>query len=342
MAVVQPQGVSAIIVNWNGIALLEECLAALARELDGEDAEIIVVDNASTDGSVEWLRTSNQSVTIVETGANVGFAAGCNAGARAARFDILAFVNNDAIVQPGWRTPLETAIRAEDDVVIAGGLALFRHDPSLVNSAGVRVGRSCAGTDIGFELALETLDLATRDVAAVSGVSMAVDADWFCDTGGFDEDFFMYFEDVELGLRAWLEGRRVVFVPDSVVLHAFGGTAGSRYSPTRNYYASRNRVLSAFRVFDGPALMSGVALSIAEDVAVLGMLAARRDWPHLRATLRGKSAGTWAGLRDGVRRWPIRKTTRARFCRSNSDLAALGVIDPLRSSLREFMRFRRL
>src|SRR5205823_10149878 len=94
------------------------------------------------------------------------------------------------------------------DVVIAGGLTLFRSQPERVNSAGIRIAMSGAAIDNGFGRPVQHVDLTERDVAGVSGVSMAVKRDWFRAIGGFDESFSMYFEDADLCLRAWVAGQR--------------------------------------------------------------------------------------------------------------------------------------
>ena len=334
--------VSVVIVNRNNRELLAACLESLAADLPEPPAsEIVVVDNDSSDGSASWLREAWPSVRLIALSHNSGFSVACNLGARAARGRIAVFLNNDTVVQPGWSSALVRAIDSAPDVVMAGGLTIFQHEPHLVNSAGVRIGFSAAGTDIGFREPLDDLTLEEKDVAGVSGVSMAVDRSWFLDAGGFDEAFFMYFEDVDLCLRAWLEGHRIRFVPDSVVLHAFGGTSGTRYSETRNFYASRNRMLTALKLFPPAHMALALAASVVHDVVVVAWLAVA-DRRHARRATSGKARGIASFAGQARRGLAARRAFQPRRRRSMADLRATGVIDPVGASLVEFLRFRRM
>lgn len=329
---------SVVIPSFNGKHLLETCLPALTAELP-EACEVLVVDNGSADGTVEWV-TSQSDARIVPLSLNQGFAAACNAGARAARGRIVTFLNNDAIVTPGWAEPLLQAIESRDDTVIAGGLTLFADRPKIVNSAGTRLAPSAAGVDIGFGLPADELPIEPGAVAGVSGVSMAVDSTWFQGCGGFDEDFFMYFEDVDLCLRAWIAGYRVHFAPESVVHHAFGGSSGDRYTTIRNQYGSRNRILIAIKCFDGIAAPLAVALSVAQDVGVVSYLVAQGRWDTARSAAVGKLRGTLCAVREAPRTLSKRRLINQGRRRSVRDLKRLGVIDDFRASVTEYVRMR--
>jgi GT2 family glycosyltransferase len=338
----QASALTVVIPNYNGRHLLETCLPALRADLrDEANAEIIVVDNGSSDNSVGWLQSNWPEVTVIGLDENRGFSSACNIGANASGSPIVVFHNNDAIVQLGWSTALRLALESAPDVVIAGGLTLFLDRPSHVNSAGIRIAISGAAVDNGFGRLLAEVDLSERDIAGVSGVSMAVNREWFEAVGGFDEYFFMYFEDADLCLRAWVEGHRVRFTPDAVVMHAFGGTSGDRYVSLRNYYGSRNRLLVAAKSFGIARLIAAVALSIAQDLSVLVWLLATGKIERARAAADGKLRGTL----DGVRALPRylhgpRRAVRRR--RSMRELRAFGIVDPLGVSLREFAHMRRV
>jgi GT2 family glycosyltransferase len=330
-----------VIVTRDGRQLLQTCLESLASELGDTAAEVIVVDNGSLESSAPWLRSEWPDVVVVELDENRGFPAASSIGARVARGDTVIFLNDDTIVNPGWSSSLVGALHEGEDVVVAGGLTVFQSRPQVVNTAGTRFAISGAGKDIGFELPRTSVDLRARDVAGVSGVSMAVRREWFIDSGGFDGEFFMYFEDTDLCLRAWLEGYRVRFVPGSVVLHAFGATTGSPYAAWRYYYGTRNRLLITFKAYDWFHLLLAWALSITQDVAVIVVFLARGRIRQAAASARGKLDGMRAAVVMMPRYRAKRRVTRGRQRRSIGDLRRLGVIDPLAVSVREFARLRK-
>jgi GT2 family glycosyltransferase len=328
-----------VVPSHNGRELLEWSLPALLADLASlPSAEAIVVDDHSSDGTVAWLQTEFPHVRVIGLETVRGFAAACNAGARVSMAPIVAFLNNDAEVLPGWGGALLTTLDGFPDAVIAGGVTRLRQAPDTVNSAGVRVTSAGAASDLGYGLPLHRVDLRPREVAGVSGVSMAVRADWFGAAGGFDESLFMYFEDVELCLRAWLEGHTVRLAPDSGVLHQGGASAGGRYRFMRNYLGSRNRLLVAAACLDGPAQLRAVPLLLGQDVLTVLWLALIGRPALAARTARARLRGT----RDGLREFRAARSRRidSRRRRTFADLRALGIIDTWRHSLREFARIR--
>ncbi len=118
--------VTVVIPNYNGRHLLETCVPTVCADLRGEvDAEVIVVDNDSSDESVAWLQSTWPQVTVIKLDRNHGFAVACNIGAKASHSPIVVFHNNDAIVRPGWSAALRVALESAPDIVIAGGLTMF-------------------------------------------------------------------------------------------------------------------------------------------------------------------------------------------------------------------------
>jgi GT2 family glycosyltransferase len=325
----------------NGRELLEWSLPPLLAELDAvPGAEVIVVDDGSGDGSQFWLAEAFPIVRVIVLRERRGFAAACNIGAWATRARVVAFLNSDAEVAPGWSRALLAVLERHPEAVIAGGLAVFRRSPRTINSAGIRLNTVAAATDMGLGLPIGEVRPRAGEVAGVSGVAMAVRADWFRATGGFDERLVMYFEDVELCARAWLEGHAVRFTPEAVVLHEAGATAGGRHLPLRNYYGSRNRLLVAARCLGGWAALRAIPMLVAQDVgAVVWLAATGRPRLALRSAQQ-RLGGVIAGLAGfaGMRRSPW---SRVRRQRTFAELEAMGVVEPWRDSIREFARLRR-
>jgi GT2 family glycosyltransferase len=217
--------VSIIILNYNARAHLETCLLSLAElNYPRDNLEIIIVDNASTDGSVPWLKQRYPDVQLLVNSTNVGFARGINVGARDASGSYLAFLNPDTRVDKDWLLALLQTTLSETDVACAGSVML-----NWTGDAIDYAGRPDDAMDLypgHAEDSLATLRSA-GDVPMLfaSGGAMLVRRDIFLNLGGFDENYFLYCEDVDLGWRLWLHGYRVLRSTCSLVFHERGASS---------------------------------------------------------------------------------------------------------------------
>lgn len=229
--------VSVIIVNWNGRHHLGPCLRAVLAQRD-VCAEIIVVDNASTDGSTELLRTSFPQVRLLEMAENRGFAGGNNAGVQAARGRLVALLNNDTVVDAGWLRALVDGLDERTGVVLTTSQIVYMHAPSTIDSAGDGFLRSGGAFK---RLHGEPVERASRsgEVFGVCGAACLMPKAVFEELGGFDEDFFFSHEDVDLSYRARLFGYRCRYVAEAVVRHHGSGTSG-RTTTFTVFHAQRN------------------------------------------------------------------------------------------------------
>jgi GT2 family glycosyltransferase len=248
---------SVVVVNWNAGPALQTCLASVAA--DGDPArETILVDNASDDGSVAAARAAHPGLRVVETGSNLGFAAGANRGAAATRGDVLVFLNPDARLERGAIRALVGALAAVPGAGIAGG--------GLVDARG----RWQPGAARFHPVAHLLLDTTPGRLAArwrrapyavdwVYGTFMAVRRDVFRQLGGFDEGYFLYGEDLDLCHRAAAVGVRTIHVPGARAVHGGNVSATRRFGAGRDaevvkgemrFYARRGRPgqLGAFRL----------------------------------------------------------------------------------------------
>jgi GT2 family glycosyltransferase len=266
--------VSAVVLAWKAEPWLRRCVETLLAS-EKVAVDVVLVDNGCTTDDVEVLDLLPR-VSVVRPGENLGFAGGCNAGARAATGEYLALVNGDAVVEPTTLARLvDEAMRPE--VGIASGSIRLADDPRLINSAGNPVhvlGLSWAGRMGEPEEGGEPVD-----VAVASGACQLMRRALWEKLGGFDAAYFAYHEDTELSIRVWRSGLRVVYVPDAVAVH--------RYEFSRNqlkfYLIERNRLMFLATLWGWRALL---LLSPALVGLELGMvaLAARQGW--LRAKLR--------------------------------------------------------
>lgn len=253
---------SVLIVAWNSREELARTLPALLPEL-GEEDELIVVDNGSSDGTPDAVAALAPAARIVRSGGNLGFAAGCNEGAKHARGDLLVILNPDAAPRPGFgeaiRRPwLEDRGWAAWQALVADG------DGETINSAGNPVhftGIVWAG---GHGQLLETAPPA-GEVAALSGACLAIPLATWRRLGGFPERFFLYHEDVDLSLRLRLGGGELGIEPAAVVDHDY--EFGAREHKWR--WLERNRWAFLIRVYPASLLAFLAPALILTELALI-------------------------------------------------------------------------
>lgn len=241
---------SIIIVNYNGKLFLKECIDAI-KCTEASDAELIVVDNASIDGSCNYIREKFPYVRLIALEKNFGFAEANNIGAKYAVGDYLIFLNNDTVVTNGWFNALSKSLLYDPKIGVVGSKVLLYNVPGKINSAGADITFNGGGYDVGFMDNDGKKYSKSCMKGAVCAASMMVRKKEFLYLGGFDPLYFMYFEDVDLCWQYWLSGFKVVYVPDSIVYHRFGGTAGSdRNNPRRVFWGTRNSIFNVLKNYE--------------------------------------------------------------------------------------------
>lgn len=240
--------VSVILVNWNGREYLGECLGSL-RSQTFTDFEVVLVDNGSTDGSVEYIGSYFPEFSrIIRNEENRGFARGNNQGIRVARGKYIALLNNDARADSHW---LEELVKAGEEDPLTGMLAskvylqgrgrVIDNVGHLIYRDGLNRGRGRLEVDQGQYDGKE-------EVLFPSGCAALYRLQMLDEIGLFDEDFFAYGDDTDIGLRGRLAGWRCLYVPQAVVYHRYSQSSGP-YSPLKAFLAERNRVWIAVKYF---------------------------------------------------------------------------------------------
>jgi GT2 family glycosyltransferase len=286
--------ISVVVVNWNRKELLRACLASL-RVQEGVAFEVVVVDNGSEDGSAD-LAEGEFGARVIRNSCNLGFCAANNQGIAAAKGEFVALLNNDAEAAPGWLAALHRACCLREDVGMAASKVLVWEDPRRIDKAGHLIfpdgqnrGRGSGALDEGqYDREEEAL---WPDGCAAMYRKEMLDR-----IGGFDEDFFAYGDDAELGLRARIAGWKCIYAPDAVVRHHRGATMG-KDSARRLELIERNRVLLALKLFPWSLLWLNPIFFAARLAA--GALAAHRgdgDTAHFPGL-----AGKWTIAKALVR-----------------------------------------
>jgi len=252
--------VTIVVVNLDGAALLPPCLDSL-RELDytGE-RQVIVVDNGSTDGSLELLSERYPEVQVLTEGRNTGFAVAVNDGARAGTGTYLALLNNDMRVDPSWLTAMVGGVDPATNTVCVAGV-ITSEDGSTIDFADASLSFNGRGDQPGFGTPIGGLDdnADGRELLFACGGSLLIDRQVFLDVGGFDETFFAYLEDVDLGWRLNLFGYRVVLASAARSFHLHHGTAGRFPRYQRELLIERNALATVIKNYDDAHLAQVLA-----------------------------------------------------------------------------------
>ena len=207
--------VSIIIVNYNGKELLQKCLDSLLK-VNYDNFEIILVDNNSTDGTVEFITKNYPSLIIIKLDSNKGFAEPNNVAAKISKGKYLLFLNNDTVVTPNFISEMVKVMETDKKIAVCQSL-LLKPDGS-VDSSGDFIDH------LGVVYNSKTKIDEIREVSSARGASMLVRSDIFEKLDGFDQKFFITFEDVDLCWRSWILGYRVLIIPTSIVYHEGGIT----------------------------------------------------------------------------------------------------------------------
>ena len=272
---VSPGVVTVVVVNYRGADDTVTCLRHLL-EMDWprEDLELVVVDNDSGDGSVETIRAAVPEAHVVAAGSNTGFAGGCNLGVAHARGEYVAFLNNDARPHAQWLSAAVETLRT-DPTIGAVACKVLDWDGEAVDY----VDASLSWFGMGYKREVGRADSAEfdvpKDVLFPTGAAMVMPVGVFRDVGGFDERFFMFYEDVDLGWRLNVLGYRVRYEPRSVAYHRHHATMKKFGDFREAYLLERNALMAMYKNLDDEslalALPGALALAVRRGIASAGV-----------------------------------------------------------------------
>lgn len=307
-----PALLSIVIPNWNGARFLPVCLDALARQTY-TPLEIIVVDNASQDGSQQLVQTKYPAVRLIELPENRGFTGACNAGMQAARGAFVALLNNDTEADPGWAAAVVEAFNRQPEIgIVASKMLLFEQRDRIHTAGDYFTVDGRAGNRGVWQADAGQFDREEYVFSACGGSSVYRRA-MLDKIGLLDDDFFFSLEDIDLAWRAQLTGWRCLYTPRAVVYHHLSATGGG---VTASYYDGRNLIFvlvknvpaALWRKYGGRILRAQFRLA----------------WEALRAwrgaAARARLRGMLAGLRGMPRMWRKRRAVQAMRTVSAADI----------------------
>ena len=283
--------VSIIIPHWNGIDTLSECLISLFKTRH-DSYEVIVVDNASTDGSQSWLKNKYPQVKLIENDKNYGYAGGCNRGALEANGDYLIFLNNDTIQDPDWIQNLEKFMKKDKMIAAVQPKILNYFNKRIFDYAGGSGGymdRFCFPFARGRIFSKQEEDIGqyndSKQCFWSSGTAFMIRKELFFEAGKFDEYFFSHMEEIDLCWRLQAMGFQIWVEPDAVVYHK-NALSMPMHSHKKHYLNHRNSLLMLFANYSFKnTLILGSGRIIFELIA-LGYSTLKLDWKHASAIIR--------------------------------------------------------
>jgi len=286
--------VSIVLVTWNSKPHLSHCLTLLSEQTY-QNLEVVIVDNGSTDGTVvEEIREQFPAypITVDKRNTNLGFAAANNIGARLAQGKWIALLNADAYPEPDWLENLLQAAEQNPEFKIFSSRQLQYHTPHLLDGAGDAYHISGLAWRNSYNLPADQNGLEEREIFSPCAAAALYSREEFLAIGGFDEEYFSYFEDVDLGFRHRLRGMKSLYVPRAVVHHVGSASTGKR-SDFSVYYGYRNMIWTFFKDMPSPYFWLYLPLHIS---AVLFFA--------IYLTIRGQGKVIWKAILDAYRGIP--------------------------------------
>lgn len=297
---------SVIIPHYNAVQHLPTCFRAL-RAQSYPHLEVILVDNGSGDDSVALTRRDFPEVKLIELGQNLGLTGAINRGIAQAGGEIIVPLNNDTEVAPGWAQALVEALNSYPDAGIVASKMLLFDRREVIHSAGDGFGTD--GIPINRGVWQKDEGQFDRDsyIFGGCGGAVAYRRTMLAEIGLFDEELFMYLEDVDLNWRAQLAGYRAVFAPEAVVYHKLSATGGGVIA---SYYTGRNTIWVLAKDLPGSIFRRYWPAIVAAQLRIA--LAALRAWrgEAARARLQGQLAGLWGMPRWLAKRQLVQQTRR--------------------------------
>jgi GT2 family glycosyltransferase len=285
-----------IVVNMNGRRFLERCLSSLAAQTYSP-VEIFLVDNGSTDGSQAWVAEHFPLVRVIANTTNRGFAAANNQGIALAEGDFVALLNNDAWVEADWLERMVAAAERDPAIGMVAPLMVLANHPQVIDSAGVQVDRCGISWDRAGGWAVSQGPGADEPIFGPSGGAALYRRQLLEQVGGFDEDYFIYLEDVDLAWRARWLGWQAAYVPAARVYHIHSGT-NREGSAFKTYWLARNKIQMIAKNYPLPQLWLYLPVIWLYDTLSLGATILRAQG---RSAVRGRLAG-WRAVPSAWRK----------------------------------------
>ena len=314
-----------VITNWNGRQFLETCLASVFAQ-DFQDFEVFLVDNASTDGSVELVRSRFPQVRIIQNEANLGLCAANNRGILATTAEFVAILNNDTELEPACLGQLVRAIKTDPHIGMCATKMMLTDRRDMIESAGIVIDRA----GISWGLASGTLDQPGDStpvpVFGACGGAALYRRSMLLEIGLFDGDLFVYFEDADVAWRGQWAGWKCLYVPTAVVYHAHSATI-KEGSPFKTRLLGRNKIWLIGKNYPWPQLLWYAPLILLYELLAIGY-----------AVMTGRGMYALKGRLEGLSRLSKALRQRKKLVKRVSAGAMLAKLQPVENPLELWRR----
>ncbi|MFH1552845.1 MAG: glycosyltransferase family 2 protein [Candidatus Omnitrophota bacterium] len=327
--------VAVVVINYNGKKHLKECFLSL-REQTFKEFDVFLLDNNSSDGSIDYTIESFPEVKIINMDKNYGFAEGYNKAIMQLdkNYEYVALLNNDFKTDMDWLKTLVETADEEKDVAIVGSKICFYDHPDLVNSAGIAITFIGVGFDRGYGQKDAAEFNVKKYVGGACAASCLIKRKVFEEIGGFDGDYFLLCEDTDLCWRIILRGYKIIYQPRSVGYHKVGSSIGKRETPFRVYYSQRNSLFNIVKNLGLLRLLLAVPIFGVYNILKILFYLIFLKWNNAAALIKG----TVCALMDLRSLMDKRKYIQANRNISDRELERLGFISSPLESLKEYMR----
>jgi len=329
--------VSIIVVNYNGKHSLGTCFTSLENlDYPRDRFEVILVDNASIDGSVEYTRERFPWVRILQLDKNYGFCKPNNEGVNIARGEYVVLLNNDTAVTEEWLSELIKGILADDKVICCASKILYYDRRDMIQGAGGKITIIGGGFYRGYGDRNSPKYSKLEYTGFGCGAGVLVKRDFFQNIGGFDEDYFASCEEHDLGWKSWLYGYKVLYVPTAVMYHKESATFGTKssFQPIKVYFVTRNRLYNLIKNLEARNVMKALFISFAFNLYRSIKYMAQGNFASVKSIAKAYVDFT----KDLKKVLAKRKVTQKNRKLSDGELYRLGVIATIKESILEERR----
>ena len=333
--------ISIIVINYNGKHFLGECFTSLGNlEYTRDKLEVILVDNASTDGSVQYVRENFPWVNILQLDKNYGFCKSNNDGVKIANGEYVVFLNNDTTVTKEWLSELVKGVLSEEQIASCASKMLYYDRRNVTNTAGGKITIIGGGIYKGYGDKDGPEYSKPEYTGFGCGAGVLVNKELFQYVGGFDEDYFASCEENDLGWKLWLSGYKVLYVPTAVMYHKESGTFGSRstFESTKVYFITRNRLYNIIKNLEVRNVVRALFISLGFNLYRSIRYLAQGNFASIKSIATAHLDFVKNLRKMLAKRQVVQKNRKV----SDKQLYKLGVIATLKESISEERRLNRV